>query len=132
MKRSSLLLGILLIVLTGPTRVMAQETQGRTGTGDELRQDCTRYFAFLGRTGAGKEETFGEDPFGMGYCAGLVRGVITSVTSFHPDIVCRLNGITTAHAVRTVVRYLDDHPESRHEPDTLLVLRALQAAFICG
>ena len=132
MKRSSLLFGILLMVATGPTRIVGQETHGRTGTGRELIQDCTRYFAFLGRTGAGKEETFDEDSFGMGYCAGLVRGVTTSVNAFHPGIVCRLDGITTAQAVRAVVRYLDAHPESLAELDTLLVLRALQAAYIGG
>ena len=132
MKRACLLFGILLIATTGPTRIVGQEPLRRTGTGNELIQDCTRYFAFLGRTGAGKEDTFNEDPFGMGYCAGLVRGVTTSVNAFHPDIVYRLDGITTAHAVRAVVRYLEDHLDSLDDPDTVLVLRALQAAYVCG
>lgn len=112
--------------------VSGQPAARRAGTGHELLQACTLYFSFLGRTGAGREETFREDPFGMGYCAGLVRGVTTSVDAFHPEIECRLEGVAADHAVRAVVSYLSDYPQNLDEPDSVLVLRALQRAYICS
>lgn len=131
MKQACLAL-CLLLVTTLPIESEAQQTTGRSSTGHELLQDCTLYFSFLGRTGAGRAETFAEDPFGMGYCAGLVRGVAHSADAFHPEIVCRLDGITTDRAILAVVQYLNDNPASLDEADSVLVLRALQDAFICG
>ena len=132
MKHACLLLSLLLIATCLPAKVVAQRTLGRSSTGHELLQDCALYFSFLGRTGAGRAETFEQDPFGMGYCAGLVRGVSNSADAFHPEIVCRLDGLTIDGAVWAVVRYLNDHPASLDESDAVLVLRALQDAFICG
>ena len=136
MKRSNRLLSIvsvsaILVTVAAPS-VVGQTSQGRTGTGHELQQDCTVCFSFLGRTGAGREETLNEDPFGMGYCAGLVRGVANSVNAFHPEIECRLNDFTFHEAVWAVVRYLDSRPQTHDEQDTVLVLRALQLASICS
>ena len=81
-----------ILVTVGATKVIVQGPEGRTGTGHELQQDCAVYFSFLGRTGAGREETLNEDPFGMGYCAGIVREVANSVNAFHPEIDCRYAG----------------------------------------
>lgn len=106
--------------------------EARSGSGAELLEDCRRYFAFLGRTGAGKEETFQQDPFGLGYCAGLVRGVARSVDDFHPDIECRLDSFSFAGAVRAVVLYLEADPSSLRDPDTVAVLHALQDAGMCA
>ena len=131
MKHACLALSLLLVTSL-PLRPEAQQPQGRRSTGHELLRDCTLYFSFLGRTGAGRAETFEEDPFGMGYCAGLVRGVAQSADAFHPEIVCRLDGVTTDRAILAVVQYLNDHPASRDQADSVLVLRALQDAFICG
>ena len=133
MKRFRPLVVVLLLAVTvGAAESVAQSPVGRTGTGHELLEDCTRYFSFLGRTGAGREETFNEDPFGMGYCAGLVRGVVSSADAFHPEIRCRLGSVTFHQAVWAVVRYLNNRPQTLDEPDTVLVLRALQLASICS
>ena len=136
MKRSNRLLSAVsvsaILVTFAAPGVVGQTSQGRTGTGHELQRDCTVYFSFLGRTGAGREETLNEDPFGMGYCAGLVRGVANSVNAFHPEIECRLNDFTFHEAVWAVVRYLDSRPQTHDEQDTVLVLRALQLASICS
>ena len=121
-----------ILVTVGATKVIVQGPEGRTGTGHELQQDCTVYFSFLGRTGAGREETLNEDPFGMGYCAGIVRGVANSVNAFHPEIDCRLEDFTFHEAVWAVVRYLNRRPQTLDEQDTVLVLRALQLATICS
>ena len=121
-----LALAVVLLLTTRSTDV-GQVLRGRTGTGHELTEACTLYFEFLGRTGAGRDETFEQDPFGMGYCAGLVRGV----ASASPETVCLRAGLTSAQAVWAVVQYLGAHPTSRYEADGALVHRALSTAFPC-
>lgn len=121
---------IALLVATRPTDI-GHATQGRTGSGHELQRDCGLYFEFLGRTGAGREETFGVDPFGMGYCAGLVRGVAESAGTLMAGRVCVPNDISSAQAVWVVVQYLRQRQDVLYESDTALVLRALQSAFPC-
>ena len=108
-----------------------QPPPARTGTGALLQERCQLYFEFLGRTGAGREDTFNEDPFGMGYCAGLVRGVVIAAQSFMPDRVCVPPGTTIAQTVHRVLEYLDQHPQDGRELDVELVLRALEDRFRC-
>ena len=103
----------------------------RTGTGALLHERCQLYFEFLGRTGAGREDTFNEDPFGMGYCAGVVRGVIIAAQSFMPDRVCVPPSTTIAQTVHRVIQYLDQNPQEHGELDVELVLRALEDRFRC-
>ena len=108
-----------------------QEPPPPTGTGALLQERCQLYFEFLGRTGAGREDTFSRDPFGMGYCAGLVRGVVIAAQSFMPDRVCVPPGTTIAQTVHRVLQYLENHPDERAELDVELVLRALEDRFRC-
>lgn len=132
---AKLALGILVLLMACPAIGVAHTqpiSQGRTGSGAELLEDCRRYFTFLGRTGAGQEDTFNEDPFGIGYCAGLVRGVARSVDDFHPDIECRLDSYTFPGAVRAVVRYIEEDPQALSQVDTVVVLRALQDSGMCA
>jgi len=126
-------IGILIILLLATTRPIdiGHAIQGRLGSGLELEKDCALYFEFLGRTGAGRAETFDVNPFGMGYCAGLVRGVADSAGALMADRVCLPSAITAAQAVWVVVEYLRTHPDSLYESDTALVMRALEAAFPC-
>ena len=145
MPRASRLLVVLLLAVTParaeqepprragqePARRAEQEPPVRTGTGALLQERCQLYFEFLGRTGAGREDTFNQDPFGMGYCAGLVRGVVIAAQSFMPDRVCVPPGTTIAQTVRRVLQYLDQHPQEHGELDVELVLRALEDRFRC-
>lgn len=126
--------GLVLIMLVAATRPtdLGRAAQGRQGSAQELAQDCSLYFEFLGRTGAGRQETFDVNPFGMGYCAGLVRGVAESANRLMAGDVCLPEDVTAAQGVWVVVRYLRDHPASRYETDTTIVLRALQGAYPCG
>ena len=62
MKYAGLLLVIVLLA-TAQTTDTGFARQGRIGTGGELVQNCQLYFEFLGRTGAGREDTFEIDPF---------------------------------------------------------------------
>lgn len=130
MARAGCLLVALLLLGAQPVRG-GQERTPRTGTGALLHDRCQLYFEFLGRTGAGRADTFGQDPFGMGYCAGLVRGVVIAAQSFMPDRVCVPPGATIAQTVHRVIQYLDQNPRERGEPDVELVLRALEDRFRC-
>ena len=132
MARTSCLLVAMLLLGAHPVRAaQEQESPPRTGTGVLLQERCQLYFEFLGRTGAGREDTFNQDPFGMGYCAGLVRGVVIAAQSFMPDRVCVPGGTTIVQVVHRVIQYLDQHPQERGEPDVELVLRALEDRCRC-
>ena len=130
MKQAGLLLVIVLLA-TVQTTDTGRARQGRSGTGGELVQNCTLYFEFLGRTGAGREDTFELDPFGMGYCAGLVRGVANTAHTHMTDQVCVSEDASSAQAVWAVVQYLNNNPLTLSDQDTELVLRAMQSAFPC-
>ena len=130
MKNAGLLLVIVLLA-TVQTTDTGLARQGRVGSGGELVADCTLYFEFLGRTGAGREETFELDPFGMGYCAGLVRGVADTAHTHLTGQVCVPEDATTPQAVWAVVQYLNNNPLTLSDQDTELVLRAMQSAFPC-
>jgi hypothetical protein len=130
MRRTGLLL-VILLVATAQTTDFGQTRQGRRGTGGELVQNCTLYFEFLGRTGSGREETFELDPFGMGYCAGLVRGVAQVADAHLENQVCLTNDATGPQAVWAVVQYLNNNQLTLSLPDAELVLRAMQSAFPC-
>ena len=121
---------LLLAAATGSPRGRSRHRRPEGAT--LLQQRCQLYFEFLGRTGAGQEDTFNQDPFGMGYCAGLVRGVVIAAQSFMPDRVCVPRGTTIAQVVRRMhpVSW-KQHPQERGELDVELVLRALEDRFRC-
>ena len=130
MKRAGLLL-IIVLLATVQTTDTGLARQSGIGSSSELVQNCKLYFEFLGRTGAGREETFEMDPFGMGYCAGLVRGVAETARTHLTDQVCLPPGTTSAQAVWAVVQYPNRNPLILSDPDTELVFRAMQTAFPC-
>ena len=130
MKQAGLLL-IIILLATVQTTDTGLARQGRVGTGGELVPDCQLYFEFLGRTGAGREDTFAIDPFGMGYCAGVVRGVANTAHTHLTGQVCVPEDASGAQAVWAVVQYLNNNPLTLSDQDTELVLRAMRSAFPC-
>ncbi|MEE2636296.1 MAG: Rap1a/Tai family immunity protein [Acidobacteriota bacterium] len=124
-------LGLFLALLSTPT-ITTQPAPSPITSGTRLMEQCQLYFEFLGRTGAGREETFDDDPFGLGYCAGLIRGVAVMAETLMPTRVCLPADTSTANAVWTVIQYLENlEPETLVEPDAELVLRALEDTFRC-
>jgi hypothetical protein len=130
MKRAGLLFVILLVASAHPGDT-GQASQTTAGSGIQLVQTCRLYFEYLGRTGAGREETLERNPFGMGYCAGLVHGVVDMAETFMPDRVCLPPRSTTAQAVWVVVQYLENNPIALPDEDSELVLRALENTYRC-
>jgi len=73
---------------------------------------------------------------------GLVRGIMDTMTLWqsadHGGDVdstamhgCIPDSIKTIQGARIVVKYLNDHPERLHVPDTRLILMAMVDAFPC-
>ena len=83
------------------------------------------------------------DNLNAGACSGMVRGVMDTMalwqsvddggsvdtTAMHG---CIPDSIKAIQGARIVVKYLNDHPEKLHVPDTRLVLMAMVDAFPCG
>jgi len=131
MMKQAGLLTLVVLLATAQTDDTGMARQGRIGSGGELVQDCGLYFEFLGRTGAGRTESFEKNPFGMGYCAGLVRGVVDTAHNNLDGKVCLPENTNTPQVVWAVVQYLNSNPLSLSDQDTMLVLRAVQNAFPC-
>ena len=119
MKRTCLLV----VVLLNFTEPSAGQEPSAT-TGNTLIESCQIYVDSL------------PDPvssnFLGGYCLGLVHGVsdVAQVLG-SPPLVCYPSGGTNSQLVRVVVKFLNDHPEALHKPDTVLVLEALNDAYPC-
>ena len=69
-------------------------------------------------------------------CLGYITGVADTylylqVTRRLPQMICFPLGVTQGQIVDTVVRFLVDHPESRHTTASSLVRDALKSAFPC-
>jgi hypothetical protein len=63
--------------------------------------------------------------FAQGYCIGSVHVL------FDLPVICYKKGVTVGHAVRIVIRYIDNNPERQHENFNGLALEALQASWPC-
>jgi hypothetical protein len=68
----------------------------------------------------------GELYFDVGYCAGLIDGLV-----FGNSDVCPPADATHEQGLRVVVKYIDDRPARLHEEFYKLALEALRAAFPC-
>jgi hypothetical protein len=66
--------------------------------------------------------------FKMGYCAGVINGIIYMKKSIG---VCQPNGVSAQEATHVVVQYIDKRPERMNENFKLLAVEALQAAWPC-
>ena len=126
-----LILAFLLLVASPGRMLGTQPSSPEFGSGTALLSSCRLYFEMLGRTGAGREDTLTQDPFGIGYCAGLVRGVVNLAESLMPTRLCVPPGTRIAHAVRAVVQHLEASPWTLDQPDTELVLRAVEDTYPC-
>jgi hypothetical protein len=63
-----------------------------------------------------------------GFCTGLISGVADSWDEF---TFCLPTHSTRGQYVRVVYKYLQEHPAELQERDSVLVLKALKAAWPC-
>jgi hypothetical protein len=100
--------------------------------GNALLDNCKTVLNMGGRTHTVK----GKDAHKMGYCRGLLRGLILSMQYYKASsrkdaLYCTPDDITSEQAVRVVVKYLEGHPEELHETDAILATKAFMQAFPC-
>jgi hypothetical protein len=67
--------------------------------------------------------------FKMGFCAGVINGVIYMKKFIG---VCQPDGISAQETTRVVVAYIDKRPERMNENFKVLAVEALQAAWPCA
>lgn len=65
------------------------------------------------------------DPFGQGYCIGLLEGLD------YEGVQCRPREITLGQLVRVVLTYIDSRPERMHEDFRVLAIEAMKTAWPC-
>ncbi len=105
--------------------------------GNALLQDCS----IVVRGYDGANVTTSLENLNEGTCMGLLRGIADTMalwgsldhgpvdaSAFHG---CLPDSLKTIQLARIVVKYLNDHPEKLHLPDTRLVMMALADAFPC-
>ncbi len=75
------------------------------------------------------------EPAGLrsGVAFGYIQGVVNSMEVLYPNqpLSCSPDGVTVGQMVDVVKRYLQNHPQTRHEPAVILIATAAREAFPC-
>jgi hypothetical protein len=78
-----------------------------------------------------------KNPVGVGHCVGVLQATIDTLDILHeaggtPRLVCvPEGGIAMIQSMRIVVQSLEQHPQSLHLNESVLVVSALKNAFPC-
>ncbi|SEI79348.1 Rap1a/Tai family immunity protein [Pseudomonas sp. NFR16] len=78
-----------------------------------------------------------KNPVGIGHCVGVLQATMDTLDLFHeagntPRLVCvPEGGIPMVQSMRIVVQSLEEHPQSLHLNESVLVVAALKNAFPC-
>ncbi|MGK2287274.1 Rap1a/Tai family immunity protein [Pedomonas sp. V897] len=77
-----------------------------------------------------------KEAFDYGVCMGFIAGSLDYVQLINEaakkNITCVPDGVTAGQAKDIVVKYLQNNPEKRHEPQPLVTIFAFQDAFPCS
>ena len=84
-------------------------------TGNDLSRTCGHFLV------KDNSATFND-----GVCFGYVVGVTALIDD------CEGRNVTYGQELRVVLKYMDDHPEQLDQQSTVIIRRALLAAFPCG
>lgn len=78
-----------------------------------------------------------KNPVGIGHCVGVLQATMDTLDLVHeaggtPKLVCvPEGGIPMIQSMRVVVQSLEEHPQSLHLNESVLVTAALKNAFPC-
>jgi len=100
--------------------------------GKQLLESCNDYVRHAGGTVNVPEESH----FSVAWCMGFVIGaeamaVHLSNTLVSLPLYCKPPNVTAGQIILIVTKYLNDHPETLHEPASQHVFHAMQGAFPC-
>ena len=103
--------------------------------GNELLKRCNDDLLYRDNPSLAEKEPV-RFSYNMGWCAGLLNGVmgynnVYVETDAEFALFCLPSNITLLQAIRVVVKYLKDHPESLHTDGSGLAILALIKAFPC-
>lgn len=118
--RASLLaLGAVLLASTSPA--LAQQREQPFDSGNAILREC------------GPEADMSTKIYCLGYLAGMIEMDEVAARAGHPEVICLggTGGVTMRQLLDVVVRYVQDHPATRHQSGSDLALRALGEAFPC-
>jgi len=130
MKRIIWLLLVLLVVGLQATT----QSEVITMDGNDLLTNCNQAIKGFDKIGNPTMQQFGDGMFCIGYIAGFTAAHnLTSLKMGNKPVFClpRDRTIRNSQAIRIVVKYLKDHPESFTTPQGISVALALQEAFPC-
>jgi hypothetical protein len=94
-------------------------TTAEAQTGNEMYQGCR----LLSQHELPKTIT---DALNTGFCAGL----ITAINDSH-SLVCPPEGTNATQSAAVLMRFMDEHPEIRHEDVYVITVMALRNAWPC-
>lgn len=109
---------------TGPTRSLDIENIGND---------------FLSQCSILLDADYTERMYNQGHCIGYMDGILdgfdlavrASSDSFKNLIFCQPATVTRGQAVRIVLKYMTNHPETLHKATSFLIVEALHDAFPC-
>ena len=91
------------------------------GSGNEVLPGCKAFIASDKLT------------FPMGYCAGVVKTLMTVADDLSPENrLCIPDRATTVQIVRVVVNWLDARPEAHHFQFVDLAMEAIKQSWPCA
>lgn len=109
--------------------VLSVETPGPDGM--QLLRACTAALDQVDRKGVAADQMV-QGIWCMGYLSGLLDGLAVMSWKGGAIRVCMPErGVENEQALRIVVKYLREHPESLHESARSLAVSAIAEAFPC-
>ena len=74
--------------------------------------------------------------FKAGFCQGHIIGISSyneylNAVDAKRRVFCVPGSVTLNQNIRVVMKYLNEHPERLHFPDTLLIIEAFRESFPC-
>ena len=105
-------------------------------TGNELLSNCTKALSVI-KDPLSSAQNSKSDAFDTASCISYIEGAVDGIVVADRlvedrSIFCRPKGVNNGQLVRVVVKYLEENPESLHEWQFNLVLKALIEAFPCN
>ena len=114
------LTAVLTTAIVQPTSAQKPFTEVQQVTGNKFLEVCRG-----GNT---------EQGFCWGYFTGVSDGIAILQTSeglsWQP--ICKPRKVTTVQLRDVVIKYIDDHPEERHNPIIVLTILAMRSAWPCS
>jgi len=130
MKRLTMIVTVFVMVTITPAMAVDR-------TGNDLLVDCANLINTESLESVSKEKVLG-----MGYCIGLIDGLVTFNYVYEAVLeregnsnmvqMCLPQRISTRQSAKVIVKYLEDNPSRLHESGQALAAQALVIEYPCS